>query len=114
MSSAISPSRKSRISVLGPIALVVLSSIPGWAGDVKVKAKRSHASAAILSEHDRALHVLNRLAFGPRPGDIEKVMDAGVDNWIEQQLQPDKIANPVLDSKLTPYRTLQMQACDPL
>ena len=112
MSSAISPSRKSRVSVLGLMALAVLSSMPGWAGDVKVKVKRSHSSAAILSEHDRALHVLNRLAFGPRPGDIEKVMDAGVDNWIEQQLQPDKIANPVLDSKLAPYRTLQMQARD--
>jgi hypothetical protein len=95
--------------------LAVLLAVPGWAGDLKVASKvvrKSHAPAPILSEHDRALHVLNRLAFGPRPGDIEKVMTTGVDNWIEQQLQPDKIPNPVVDSRLAPYRTLQMQSRD--
>jgi len=97
------------------IALVALFSLAAQAGDGSTSnPKRTHGSAALLSEHDRALHVLNRLTFGPRPGDIEKVMDAGVDNWLEQQLQPDKIPNPLLDSKLAPYRTLQMQPRDML
>ena len=63
----------------------------------------------VLSEHDRALHVLQRLTFGPRPGDIEKVLAMGVDNWIEEQLNPAQIANAALDSRLGQYRTLRMQ-----
>src|SRR5262249_61472570 len=39
----------------------------------------------------------------------EKVLAMGVDQWIEQQLNPAKIPNPVLDGKLGQYRTLRMQ-----
>src|SRR5688572_11844919 len=37
-------------------------------------------------ERARAVHVLNRLTFGPRPGDVERVLATGIDRWIEQQL----------------------------
>ncbi len=36
-----------------------------------------------------AVHVLNRLAFGPRPGDVGLILNVGINRWIEQQLQPD-------------------------
>jgi len=41
-----------------------------------------------------ALHVLNRLAFGPRPGDVDRVMKMGVDAYIDQQLHPETIPMP--------------------
>ncbi|HUP60299.1 MAG TPA: DUF1800 domain-containing protein [Thermoanaerobaculia bacterium] len=44
-------------------------------------------------ERQRAEHALNRLAFGARPGDVERVMRIGVDRWIEQQLHPERIAD---------------------
>jgi uncharacterized protein (DUF1800 family) len=65
-----------------------------------------------LSDHDRALHALDRLTFGPRPGDIEKVLATGLDNWIEQQLNPASIPNPSLDGRLNGYRTLRMPPRD--
>jgi len=49
--------------------------------------------AATLTEQQRAEHALNRLAFGPRPGDVERVMKIGVDRWIDQQLHPERIAD---------------------
>lgn len=52
------------------------------------------ASAAELSEEQRALHVLNRLGYGPRPGDVEKVVALGVDRYIDAQLHPEKIRLP--------------------
>src|SRR5881396_2783099 len=56
------------------------------------------------------VHVLNRLTFGPRPGDIEQVRRLGVDKWIDLQLHPDRITeNPLLQTKLTPLGTLQLQ-----
>ncbi len=46
-----------------------------------------------LSPDQQVEHVLNRLAFGPRPGDVAKVQAMGVDQWIDQQLQPEKIVD---------------------
>lgn len=45
------------------------------------------AASAPLGERERATHALNRLAFGPRPGDVDRVLSIGVDRWIEQQLR---------------------------
>ena len=61
-----------------------------------------------MDEQKRALHALNRLAFGPRPGDVERVTAMGVDKWIDQQLHPDKIDDHALDARLAPFRTLRM------
>ena len=47
-------------------------------------------SPATPAERAHAVHVLNRLAFGPRPGDVDRVLAVGVDRWIEQQLNPDR------------------------
>ena len=46
-----------------------------------------------LTVSEQAVHVLNRLAFGPRPGDVDRVQSIGVDRWIKQQLDPSRIAN---------------------
>jgi uncharacterized protein (DUF1800 family) len=47
-----------------------------------------------LSPEQRALHALNRLGYGPRPGDIEHVLAIGVDRYIAEQLNPQSIADP--------------------
>lgn len=52
------------------------------------------AAPAPLTPQQQAAHVLNRLAFGPRPGDIERVTQMGVQNYIEQQLQPASLVYP--------------------
>ena len=56
----------------------------------------------------RALHALNRLTFGPRPGDVQQVMAMGVDQWIDLQLHPAKIDDSALEARLEPLRTLRM------
>src|SRR5260370_22965156 len=49
-----------------------------------------------LSARDSALHVLNRLAYGPRPGEVARVAATGVMPWIDQQLAPDRIDDAAL------------------
>jgi uncharacterized protein (DUF1800 family) len=62
-----------------------------------------------LTAEKQAVHVLNRLSFGPRPGDVEQIRRVGVEKWINQQLQPEQISeNPLLDTKLKPFHTLQL------
>src|SRR5215831_7032315 len=62
-----------------------------------------------LSADKQAVHALNRLTFGPRPGEVEQVRRLGVEKWINQQLHPEQIAeNPALETKLQPLGTLQL------
>ena len=58
----------------------------------------------------RALHALNRLAFGPRPGDVERVEAMGVEKWIDRQMEPEKLDDSALEARLAPLRTLKMDA----
>jgi len=75
--------------------------------------KKEHLSAATtaaitMDAQKRAVHALNRLTFGPRSGDVERVTQMGVDKWIELELYPDKIDDSALDARLAPFRTLRM------
>jgi uncharacterized protein (DUF1800 family) len=48
---------------------------------------------AITAPDARAAHVLGRMTFGPRPGDVERVVRMGIDRWIAQQLASDSIVD---------------------
>jgi hypothetical protein len=50
--------------------------------------------------------VLNRLAFGPRPGDVAKVRAMGVDQWIALQLASDRIDDGAAERIVASYETL--------
>ena len=94
------------------IALLVTISTLGLAVSAQfaIAKKDKRAATAQMDEKARALHALNRLAFGPRPGDVERVAAMGVDKWIDQQLRPDKIDDHALDARLEQFRTLRMSA----
>jgi uncharacterized protein (DUF1800 family) len=62
-----------------------------------------------LPKTDRPLHALDRLTFGPRPGDLETIQRMGISKWVDVQLHPERIPeNPVLASKLAPLASLNM------
>ncbi|HJQ38202.1 MAG TPA: DUF1800 domain-containing protein [Thermoanaerobaculia bacterium] len=66
-------------------------------------------------ERARAEHALNRLAFGARPGDVERVMRMGVDRWIDEQLHPERIADrafPAIADPKIPERRRGSQLSD--
>jgi uncharacterized protein (DUF1800 family) len=65
-------------------------------------------SAAKLSQEQRILHVLNRLGFGARPGDVERVKAIGLDNYINEQLFPEKIDDSATEARLQNLDTLRM------
>jgi hypothetical protein len=69
--------------------------------------KKDQASSG-PDDQRRALHALNRLTFGPRPGDVQQVMAIGVERWIDLQLHPEKIDDGALNARLEPLRTLRM------
>ena len=62
-----------------------------------------------LSPDRQIIQALNRLTFGPRPGDIDEIRRMGLAKWMELQLHPDQIAeNPILAKRLEPLDSLSM------
>ncbi len=63
-----------------------------------------------LSADEAILHALNRLAYGPRPGDVERVRQMGLAKWIDQQLNPNSIDDKAVEARLATYPTLRMSS----
>jgi uncharacterized protein (DUF1800 family) len=70
------------------------------------------SAAAALSasvDDDRVFaHVLNRIAYGARPGDVDRVRAAGLDNYIDQQLHPERVKDEALASRLGGLQSVRM------
>ena len=62
-----------------------------------------------LTADEAILHALNRLAYGPRPGDIERIKQIGLAKWIDQQLNPNSINDTAVEARLEIYPTLKMR-----
>src|SRR5947209_18003036 len=82
--------------LIGSLALVPVAS-----AEQQQKAQR-------LTEEQRILHVLTRLGFGARPGDVERVLAMGIDKYIDLQLHPEKIDDAVAEAKVKNLDALQL------
>lgn len=63
-----------------------------------------------LTEDEAILHALDRLAYGPRPGDLERIAQMGLEKWVDQQLSFNSGDDPELGAKLSEFTTLQMSS----
>jgi uncharacterized protein (DUF1800 family) len=61
-----------------------------------------------LNDRERAIQLLNRFTFGPRPGDVEHVLAQTPEAWFEQQLNPATINDDALNRRLNEYATISM------
>ncbi len=70
----------------------------------------SSASSALREQtaDEQVQHVLSRLTFGARPGDVARIRAMGVDAYIEQQLRPDRIQDRRLEDWLSQFETLDL------
>jgi uncharacterized protein (DUF1800 family) len=60
-------------------------------------------------DSDKAIvHVLNRVAFGASPADVERIRATGITRYIEDQLRPERIADAGMDARLAGLQTLRM------
>src|SRR5215204_6235458 len=98
--------RYSYIQKINAFLMVVVMCAPVFAlgGDTK-KGKS-------LTEDQKILHVLNRLGFGARPGDVERVKAIGLQKYIEQQLNPGSIADSAAESKVKNLEIFNMSTAE--
>jgi len=94
-----------RLSRAGLLLFIALTLVPA----ASIGARGEGGTNSVQENDDATvLHVLNRVAYGPRPGDIARVKAMGVKAYIEQQLSPEKIADPAVDQALAGFDTLTM------
>jgi len=91
------------------MALVAAGLLSLYSGSLSAQ-----RSAPSLPKADAwsSMHLLNRISFGPRPGDLERVQKMGLAAYIEEQLHPEKIDNAALDTRLSGFTTLAMDSQD--
>src|SRR6478752_2272808 len=56
------------------------------------------------------LHVLNRIGFGARPGDVERVREIGLAKYIDEQLAPERIPDTAMAARLAGFDTLALNS----
>jgi len=86
--------------LLFPLILLSMGCLPGRAAQPVAEVKLPFITAG-LTERQAAVHLLNRFTFGPRPGDVNKVVAMGLEVWLEHQLAadlPEPVLSPLLDS----------------
>ncbi len=88
------PSRVRRVAVAVALTAVAvaLAIHERHAHAAEVAMPATSANASGVTGDALVAHVLNRVAFGPRPGDVERVRRIGVDAYIDEQLHPERIA----------------------
>ena len=101
--------RKSTIAAL--VLAVVVGVLPPLSARSRKKAEEASGGAfqKPLPKDQRVEQALNRLTFGARPGDGERVKSIGLNKWIDLELHPNRIReNPVLTAKLKELDSLFM------
>jgi len=94
------------------VALAVFVTVAQLVLPAATKPPAKRKPLAPLTKEQRAIHALNRLTFGPRPGDLGQVLSLGVDKWIDHQLHPEAVDDSALNARLGPLRTLNMKPRD--
>jgi uncharacterized protein (DUF1800 family) len=105
------PQRPSAVGAAGAARAARAEQPPEPARPVQTPALRLPWKQAGLTERQAAAHLLNRFAFGPRPGEIDQVIAIGLDRWFERQLAAD-LPDPNLEARLRDLPALAMTEAD--
>jgi len=108
----------SGMAILSLLAgLIVAVPYALTANDKKDKNKSAETSKTLkglpidgLSDDEAILLALDRLGFGPRPGDLERIKELGLQKWVDQQLHPELIDDSATEAKLDRFPTLKMSS----
>ena len=88
------------------VLAILISTGPIFFIAIHTKAKDARTTHRELSNDQKITHLLTRLTFGIRPGDLEHVKAIGFNEFIAQQLDPESIKDSALDERLSKLPTL--------
>ena len=97
-------------ALLGVAPIGISAQTSGAKRPAKTAVARSDVRE--LPADQQIIQALNRLTFGPRPGDALKVRAIGLDNWIDQQLHPEKINDSAIEQFVAKYPAINQDQND--
>lgn len=65
-----------------------------------------------LSAEAKAAHALNRLGYGPRPGDIDRLVSRGIETWMRAQLHPEYLPDEAIEAEVAKLGKLKLTSAD--
>lgn len=101
-----------RFSIMALVGLLAFSTPLSLAQDTRKKDKAKSSQSAQqtkrLSEEQKAIHLLDRISFGARPGDIEQLLKLGWGKYLDAQLHPERIPDQAVDEKLKNIESIHL------
>lgn len=70
---------------------------------------REVVTNARLNHEQAAAHLLNRLTYGARPGEVDRVAAMGLETWLAEQLDAT-LPEPELEARLAAFPALRLDA----
>src|SRR5262245_48677177 len=113
--------RSNRTTKFGSAILVILLAfgpLVGAAQEAKgqkqkgAQEKSQTNSTKKLTEEQKVAHLLDRVTFGARPGDVERVMKLGWEKYMDEQLRPERISDQVVEQKLMNIESIHMSSAE--
>ncbi len=90
-----------------PLLTLLAAGVVAGATYTPLLARRAESPVPKNPDDRTIVHVLNRIGFGPTPGQIERVRAIGLEAYIEQQLHPEKMDDEAMRARLRGLTTLQ-------
>jgi uncharacterized protein (DUF1800 family) len=102
----------SRLSSFGLAGLLAFGAAPVGAQEAMRRTAKGAPKAAArgLTEEQKVAHLLDRITYGARPGDLERVRKVGRERYLDEQLHPERIADEVAGEKLRAIPSINMSA----
>src|SRR5262245_65827812 len=94
--------------------LLAFGSPPGAAQEAKGQKRKADQATSQsnatnkLTEEQKVAHLLDRVTFGPRPGDVERVMKEGWEKYLDEQLHPERLSDQVMEQKLKNIESIHL------
>ena len=89
--------------------MILAMFVPFLSVGARAQSMMANSGSKRLSEDQKILHVLNRLGFGARPGDVEKVKAIGIEKYIDQQLNSNSLNDWAVQAKVKDLEILNME-----
>ncbi len=88
--------------------LLAFGSPIGLAQEMKSQKSKASGASQSLNPEQKVIHILDRMTFGARPGDVERVLKMGWQKFLDQQLHPERISDQVAELKLRDLVSIHM------
>jgi uncharacterized protein (DUF1800 family) len=92
------------------VAAVALVVTAGWAFSAPGRSVPTYKfpwQAAGLTERQAAAHLISRFTYGAKPGQVDEVVQMGLENWFSKQLEGAS-ADDSLEDRLSRYDALEL------